>query len=215
MHFDIARLLAENFELLRNSDEVSEHHRLELRLDPPSATSWPTPTRSARSSGTWRATPCKAMPEGGTLRVVGALAGDRYHFRFSDTGRGMAAEQRANLFHPFRSFFDGGTGIGMAIVYRIVQDHRGQVRVDSHPGAGTTIAVELPLRRAGAGGRRPRRRCREPGAVLIVDDEASLLDFLSLLFRGGGLRGRPPPAPPRRPAGASPEELRPRACATS
>jgi len=40
--------------------------------------------------------------------------------------------------------FDGGTGIGMAIVYRIVQDHGGRLRVDSRPGAGTTITVELP-----------------------------------------------------------------------
>ena len=61
-----------------------------------------------------------------------------------DTGRGMTEEQRTNLFHPFQSFFDGGTGIGMAIVYRIVQDHGGRLRVDSRPGAGTTITVELP-----------------------------------------------------------------------
>jgi two-component system sensor histidine kinase PilS (NtrC family) len=61
-----------------------------------------------------------------------------------DTGRGMSEEQRTNLFHPFQSFFDGGTGIGMAIVYRIVQDHGGRLLVDSRPGGGTTITVELP-----------------------------------------------------------------------
>jgi signal transduction histidine kinase len=61
----------------------------------------------------------------------------------------MTEEQRARLFEPFQSFFDGGSGIGMAIVYRIVQDHGGRVEVDSRPGAGTAIAVELPLR-AGA-----------------------------------------------------------------
>jgi len=55
----------------------------------------------------------------------------------------MSAAERANLFHPFKSFFDGGTGIGMAIVYRIVEDHGGRLRVESAPG-GTTITVELP-----------------------------------------------------------------------
>ena len=71
-------------------------------------------------------------------------AGDWYRLQVIDTGRGMSEEQRTNLFHPFQSFFDGGTGIGMAIVYRIVQDHGGRLRVDSRPGAGTVITVELP-----------------------------------------------------------------------
>ena len=71
-------------------------------------------------------------------------AGEWYRIQVIDTGRGMTEEQRTNLFHPFQSFFDGGTGIGMAIVYRIVQDHGGRLRVDSRPGAGTTITVELP-----------------------------------------------------------------------
>ena len=87
----------------------------------------------------------KAMPDGGTLRVAGKLAGDRYRLRFSDSGHGMAAEERANLFHPFKSFFDSGSGIGMAIVYRIVQEHQGKIRVDSRTGTGTTIAIELPV----------------------------------------------------------------------
>ena len=88
------------------------------------------------------------MPDGGTLRVAGRLVGEWYRLQVIDTGRGMTEEQRANLFHPFQSFFDGGTGIGMAIVYRIVQDHGGRLRVDSRPGAGTTITVELPAPRA-------------------------------------------------------------------
>ena len=85
------------------------------------------------------------MPDGGILTVRGRLLAGFYRFEFRDTGKGMSEEQRARLFQPFQSFFDGGTGIGMAIVYRIVQDHGGRVEVDSRPGAGTTIAVELPL----------------------------------------------------------------------
>jgi signal transduction histidine kinase len=76
--------------------------------------------------------------------VVGRLGDDCYRVLFKDNGRGMSEEQRANLFHPFQSFFDGGTGIGMAIVYRIVQEHGGDLAVDSRPGGGTTITVELP-----------------------------------------------------------------------
>ena len=147
--FDIARLLAENFELLRNSEEVSEPHRLEVELDPPSARLFADPDQVSQIFWNLARNALRAMPDGGTLRVVGQFSGgqssgDWYRLQVIDTGRGMTEEQRTNLFHPFQSFFDGGTGIGMAIVYRIVQDHGGRVRVDSRPGAGTAITVELP-----------------------------------------------------------------------
>jgi two-component system sensor histidine kinase PilS (NtrC family) len=147
--FDIARLLAENFELLRNSEEVSEPHRLEVELDPPSARLFADPDQVSQIFWNLARNALRAMPDGGTLRVVGQFSGgpssgEWYRLQVIDTGRGMTEEQRTNLFHPFQSFFDGGTGIGMAIVYRIVQDHGGRVRVDSRPGAGTAITVELP-----------------------------------------------------------------------
>jgi two-component system sensor histidine kinase PilS (NtrC family) len=151
--FDIGRLLTENFELLQNSEEVSGHHRLELDLDPPSARLFADPDQISQIFWNLARNSLRAMPDGGVLRVVGRFsggqsggpsAGDWYQMQVIDTGRGMTEEQRTNLFHPFQSFFDGGTGIGMAIVYRIVQDHGGRLRVDSRPGAGTTITVELP-----------------------------------------------------------------------
>jgi len=64
---------------------------------------------------------------------------------FRDTGRGMTASERSQLFYPFHTSFSGGTGIGMAIVYRIVEEHGGRVVVESEAGAGTHIEVELPV----------------------------------------------------------------------
>jgi two-component system sensor histidine kinase PilS (NtrC family) len=151
--FDIGRLLTENFELLQNSEEVSDRHLLELDLDPPSARLFADPDQVSQIFWNLARNSLRAMPDGGTLRVVGRFSGgqfggpssgDWFRLQVIDTGRGMTEEQRTNLFHPFQSFFDGGTGIGMAIVYRIVQDHGGRLRVDSRPGAGTTITVELP-----------------------------------------------------------------------
>jgi len=85
------------------------------------------------------------MPDGGKLTIRGRVEDNAYHLEVGDTGRGMTEQERANLFHPFQSFFDGGTGIGMAIVYQIVDEHGGRLSVDSAPGAGTRITVELPL----------------------------------------------------------------------
>ena len=53
------------------------------------------------------------------------------------------ADQR-RLFQPFRTNFPSGTGLGMAISYRIVQEHGGRIDVSSREGAGTTITVSLP-----------------------------------------------------------------------
>lgn len=142
--FDIARLLAENCELLRNSAEVSERHRIEVKLDPPSASVIADPDQVSQIFWNLARNSLRAMPDGGTLTIVGRLTEDWYRMQVIDTGRGMTEEQRANLFHPFQSFFDGGTGIGMAIVYRIVQEHGGRLDVTSRPGGGTTITVELP-----------------------------------------------------------------------
>lgn len=144
VRFDVARLLAESVELLRNSEELSPRHRVELDLDPPSATLVADPDQVTQIFWNLARNALRAMPEGGVLRVEGKLDGRVYRVRFHDTGRGMSSEARAKLFQPFQGFFDRGTGIGMAIVYRIVHEHGGRLAVDSRPGQGTTITIELP-----------------------------------------------------------------------
>lgn len=144
VRFDVAELLAENCELLRNSSELREPHRLEVELDPPSVELHADPDQISQIFWNLVRNALKAMEDGGVLRVAGHPDGDRYVLEVSDTGHGMDEEERANLFHPFHSFFDTGTGIGMAIVYRIVEEHGGTVSVSSHPGDGTRIVVELP-----------------------------------------------------------------------
>ncbi len=88
----------------------------------------------------------QAMPDEGQLTISGRLENGYYQMQFRDTGIGMTEEERDRMFHPFKSFFDGGTGLGMAIVYRIVKEHGGQIRVDSEPQRGSCITVRLPVR---------------------------------------------------------------------
>jgi two-component system sensor histidine kinase PilS (NtrC family) len=144
--FDIAALLAENLALLRNSEEATGRHRFELDLDPPSAFLVGDADQISQIFWNLARNALRAMPDGGTLRLVGRLGDEAYRIEFRDTGRGMSDDQRGRLFQPFQSFFDGGTGIGMAIVYRIVQEHGGRIAVETRPGEGTAIRVELPLR---------------------------------------------------------------------
>ena len=56
----------------------------------------------------------------------------------------MSEEEIARVFTPFSTAFDGGTGLGMAIVRRIVEDHGGAIDVESKPGEGTTVTILMP-----------------------------------------------------------------------
>ena len=143
--FDIAALLAENTALLRNSEEATGGHEFALDLEPESAQMTGDPDQISQIFWNLARNSLRAMPGGGRLLILGRLRGDSYSLEFHDTGHGMSEEQRAQLFHPFQSFFDSGTGIGMAIVYRIVQEHGGSISVESRPDEGTRIVVSLPV----------------------------------------------------------------------
>lgn len=143
--FDIAALLAENTALLRNSEEATGRHEFVLELDPDSTALTGDPDQISQIFWNLARNALRAMPDGGRLLIRGKLRGEAYCIEFCDTGHGMSEEQRAKLFHPFQSFFDSGTGIGMAIVYRIVQEHGGTIQVESQPAAGTRIVVSLPV----------------------------------------------------------------------
>jgi len=142
---DVAALIAEDVQLLRLSEDVLEGHRIEADLVPPTATIRADPDQIGQIFWNLARNALQAMPDGGTLNIRGRLQGEWYALEFCDTGSGMSEEEQATLFHPFKSFFDQGTGIGMAIVYRIVEEHGGKITADSRPQEGTVIRVELPV----------------------------------------------------------------------
>jgi len=88
---------------------------------------------------------CQAMPQGGSLRIACAPASRRrVEVRFEDTGVGIAHEHLAKIFDLYFTTKDHGTGIGLSMVYRIVQLHDGEIEVESTQGRGATFRVLLP-----------------------------------------------------------------------
>ena len=87
----------------------------------------------------------QAMPEGGELRVTMAALARCLVVRVSDTGEGIAAADLGQIFEPFFSTKSGGSGLGLALVHRIVQDHGGEIDVQSRPGDGSTFTLALPV----------------------------------------------------------------------
>lgn len=91
----------------------------------------------------------EAMPKGGTIRMSAARRPDgagqpEVVLSVTDTGVGIARDDLDRIFEPFFSRKAGGTGLGLATVARIVEDHRGAIDVNSEPSAGTTFTLRFP-----------------------------------------------------------------------
>jgi signal transduction histidine kinase len=94
-----------------------------------------------------------AMAGGGTLHVI-TSNGTGVSVAVSDTGSGIAPEHIARIYDPFfttknipREGQNRGTGLGLSVTYGIIQEHAGQIRVESRPGEGTTFYLDFPLTR--------------------------------------------------------------------
>lgn len=88
---------------------------------------------------------CQAMPSGGELRVTPHVLPQRVDLEIADEGIGIPPEVRPKLFSLFFTTKPGGTGVGLAMAYRIVQLHNGSIDFSSEVNRGTTFRVSLPL----------------------------------------------------------------------
>ena len=139
-----------------------------------------------------------AMPNGGKIVIgtrnvrldeafcrshVGVKPGAYVELSFTDTGHGMDRDTLERIFEPFYTTkgVGSGIGLGLAIVYGIVQSHRGIILCESSPAAGTTFRIYLPVQeRAGAAPEKEARKkadYRGAETIIIVDDEPDILDI--------------------------------------
>lgn len=93
----------------------------------------------------------EAMPDGGTLRLRTRVENGQARVSVADTGAGMSAEVLANVFSPFYTTKAQGTGLGLAVCFRIMEDHGGEIGVQSREGRGSTFTLALPLAEPPAG----------------------------------------------------------------
>jgi signal transduction histidine kinase len=149
-----------------------------------------------------------AMPDGGRLRIgvrSVLLPGDRARalglpkpgayaeIEVADTGSGMEPEVQRRVFEPFYTTKapGGGTGLGLATAYGIVQESGGVIEIESVPGHGSTFRVLLPK----VQDEESSPEAPEPGAtdgvggtVLVVEDEEAVRRMARRIFEGGGYR---------------------------
>jgi two-component system sensor histidine kinase HydH len=87
----------------------------------------------------------EAMTSGGRLRVKTYPLTSNVHIEISDTGKGISPEHLTSLFRPFFTTKKRGTGLGLAVSYKIIHDHNGDIQVASEVNQGTRMVVQLPL----------------------------------------------------------------------
>jgi signal transduction histidine kinase len=87
----------------------------------------------------------QAMPEGGELHFEATTSEDTAEVRISDSGGGISEDLRDKIFRLYFSTKPQGSGIGLAMTFRIVQLHDGTIDFTSEPGKGTTFLIRLPI----------------------------------------------------------------------
>lgn len=150
-----------------------------------------------------------AMQKGGTLTLetnlmpgaeliesfTGASAQNYVCIHVSDTGSGMSKEIKSHIFEPFFTTKERGqgTGLGLSVVYGVVNNHRGFVQVESRPGSGTGFTIYLPVEHStdekDGGTMEPAMHKKNlPQTILLVEDEEMLRDLGIMNLESEGYR---------------------------
>jgi CheY-like chemotaxis protein len=128
-----------------------------------------------------------AMPGGGEITLRTRNMESMALMEVSDSGVGMDEETRRRCLEPFfTTKGEKGTGLGLAMVFGIVKRHEGTVEIESAPGRGTTIRIQLPITESKAHDLQDSEILERPLRVLVVDDEVISRDIVEKYLAADG-----------------------------
>jgi CheY-like chemotaxis protein len=135
-----------------------------------------------------------AMPHGGSMTIETANVvtdGETLvELRLTDTGVGIEPGELPQLFDPFFTTKEGGTGLGLATVYGIVEQSGGRIEVESEPGLGASFRILLPAAADALEAVEPEQERPTPATgaetVLLVEDEAIVRQLVAEILEAGG-----------------------------
>ena len=132
--------------VLLNSDCLKRKVELEARVDP-SVSVMGDRTHLKQALLNLCLNSLEAMDEGGKLRVGVETHNAHATLFVEDTGSGISPQNLPHVFDPFFTTKETGTGLGLSVVHGIIKEHGGKIRIDSHPGQGTSVTIHLPSNR--------------------------------------------------------------------
>jgi two-component system sensor histidine kinase PilS (NtrC family) len=141
---DLRPVIESAVTLLRNASDLSPGHAVAFECDEGPHVCSADPDQVAQVFWNLSRNALEAMPEGGRLHVTLRRRGPDVVLTVRDEGRGLGRDEQRRIFEPFQGVRSGQGGLGLAIVFRSVREHGGDISVNSAPEAGTEIDVRLP-----------------------------------------------------------------------
>lgn len=142
---DVVTLLEETLLLVEHHPLFGAQIHIDRRFPGRGLVAWADPDKLRQVFWNICDNSLKAMAkDGGTLIARAEETGKWARITLADTGVGFTALQLEKVFEPFQSGFNEGTGLGLPLVYQIIQGHRGSIQVDSELGKGARFVMNLP-----------------------------------------------------------------------
>lgn len=124
---------------------------------------------------------------GGEIRITSEIKDDMAVIQIRDNGIGIARDKIAQVFNPFYSSKPNGTGLGLAVSYRIVREHNGNIEIESTPGKGTLVKIFLPVEAWGAAVTDERAQTRKIESAVLVAPNRIQRNMLAQILQKNGI----------------------------
>jgi two-component system, NtrC family, sensor histidine kinase PilS len=141
---DLLSVLKDSVTLLRNSPEMRSKHSVLLEAEDEEVRILGSPDQLKQVFWNLAQNAVRAMPGGGELKITVKKSPPDSQVIFEDSGIGMSPEEKEQIFQPFNSRFSNGLGLGLTIIYQIMEDHQGKISFESEKGKGTRAMLSFP-----------------------------------------------------------------------
>jgi two-component system sensor histidine kinase PilS (NtrC family) len=142
---DLVPILRDSVTLLRNSPEIRDKYSVNLNIEAQEIRILGSADQLNQVFWNLAQNAIRAMPNGGELNInVRKTSEGNGQIVFQDNGIGMSQEEKELIFQPFHSRFAGGIGLGLSIIFQIMEDHGAKIAFESEKGKGTRVILSFP-----------------------------------------------------------------------
>jgi two-component system sensor histidine kinase PilS (NtrC family) len=142
---DIVPILHDSVTLIKNSPEIKGKYSVSLDVETPDMLVLGNADQIRQVFWNVTQNAMRAMPEGGNLTIrADKTTDDAGKVTFIDSGIGMTPEEIEQIFQPFHSGFSKGLGLGLSVIFHIMEDHHGNISFESEKGKGTKVILSFP-----------------------------------------------------------------------